>query len=780
MSARRVLAGLFLFGIVFCASTTWAQDVTETITFDDLAAGTVVTTQYTAQGFSALFSDAVIIPDVALAGNHFLAAAPLGTEFNPGDLTIAFISPQHTVSFNGGFAGTGVDQGTLQAFDKAGNPVAPPDGPRMITGSGVSTAFSVTTSMNADLIDHVEFTVASITHDPMIDNLQIVGEPPPPPTGAQPQVVITTPASGITDITSVVLSGTVTGTNIVQNATFTVEFQAPPPGPTVVKTEFSLTPTSDPTKFTFLVSKAIPPGTVTLTIEAQNIFGVKGSADVVLTNLPSSVLAQCTSTGALGAFQYGVTEPKCIVNICAQGAVSSHDASGVSHVMPAAISSKWVTVGDQRIPGNLGCPISDAAPPPDFPSATRQDFERGRIYEVGTNVFYVPKVFSDAMTNLGDEKGIGVPTTDPVVNTFVLDVNTSWYQHYQRSVSPGDLGTTMEIRGASPVLSVERQGGDLNDLLAAATFSGGTAALWDRFSCTGNGPWTCPTTPPQPHVTPNPAFGALLHQFCSGGNPAVCPDINPVVFPVVQVCLDSWPVANWTNALASGLEWGALPLFQAGNDYAYRDLKGWIRTGGNHLATFDAPTTHQYTNDYNINVLPFAAYDGLLAGNDPENIEIEIEWYYFRSFWFSNSVPLAGDLIYLNGRWITDCGHDPNPTEIHPPGIIGDTRTAQLYGTAVTYAFLTANGFFRGVPTTFRIEPPPRPSPDAELFLVEPSDTGTIVGGIAVNADLFFDHVDVNLSRNPQVTAGTVNSSGEMFWPGGVGSYSGKFYVGWL
>ena len=60
----------------------------------------------------------------------------------------------------------------------------------------------------------------------------------------------------------------------------------------------------------------------------------------------------------------------------------------------------------------------------------------------------------------------------------------------------------------------------------------------------------------------------------------------------------------------------------------------------------------------------------------------------------------TGHLSFARGRWITDCGHPPFPSELHPMGVMALMRTqpSPYLGSAspkTTYALITANGFFK-------------------------------------------------------------------------------------
>ena len=65
-----------------------------------------------------------------------------------------------------------------------------------------------------------------------------------------------------------------------------------------------------------------------------------------------------------------------------------------------------------------------------------------------------------------------------------------------------------------------------------------------------------------------------------------------------------------------------------------------------------------------------------------------------------------------------------------------------------------------------------------------PRDTANDFGDITIDTKIFVDHIEITLKRTPPVTdvnvlVTIVDPSGEMFWHGGLGSYSGIWNVGW-
>src|SRR5450759_4917641 len=93
--------------------------------------------------------------------------------------------------------------------------------------------------------------------------------------------------------------------------------------------------------------------------------------------------------------------------------------------------------------------------------------------------------------------------------------------------------------------------------------------------------------------------------------------------------------------------------------------------------------TDVFPADWQIYVRPLAPF-GNLTTEDQTYLEMEFEAYYAGYFFAGWGWPIAGDLIFTNGRWIMDCGHEPYKAEIHPPYLWSSMST-------VSYTHLRAH-----------------------------------------------------------------------------------------
>jgi hypothetical protein len=211
-------------------------------------------------------------------------------------------------------------------------------------------------------------------------------------------------------------------------------------------------------------------GRIQFTVTATNKGDVSGSASVEVFNIVPAVAASCGPGQPFGELRYSVVGASCNVAVCERGGVSvSNDAV---HLVPPSILQKWLTVKDRWL-GNsqtLGCPVAEAMDT--IGAAQQQDFERGRIYDLRTgsdNVFYVSRTISDAIDVLGGQAATGLPLSDPLQFIGMGAGPPTWYfQRFRRpGARDGTLDSTLEIRGDNPVLTVERQGGDLSDFSLA-------------------------------------------------------------------------------------------------------------------------------------------------------------------------------------------------------------------------------------------------------------------------------------------------------------------------
>ena len=744
---------------------------TQTITFDELAPNTIVTTQYSAAGSPAVFNRGMILAGQPDPANHALASADLGFEFDAGPLVISFLSAQHAVSFDGTFndpIGGNLKEATLTAFGSQGDIVAQ-DGPFIVIGGGAPRRFLVSTLNNE--IKRIEFLVED-TFFELIDNLTFEGNAAPPSDGGQPVITFDFPQNGNVDATTLLVTGTIAGTNLINPAVLALDFQAPPGSATHKEIFLPLAFTGTPNVFRFTVAELqIPRGTDTITVRAETVFGASASASRTVVNLPPSVIQQCDA-GLFGPFQYAVELPNCTFAICNSGGVSlGHGAIG-NHVVTGGIKNKWLSVNDIRLgvigERDLGCAVSNTIHLEQPAPAIRQDFERGRIYSVSqglAQLYYVPKAFAQAMAVSGEETRVGLPVGDPVINTVALPMQTLWFQRFNRNSI--DLGTTMEIRGNPAVLSVERQGGDLVDLTQAGIdLSAATATIWDRYPCQNT--FTCDFSAAQNRTRVPPTREKILEQlgFCNDG------------VAVVPNC-DGYPCV-----LGAG-EWIPAESLNFQSNYNYKDLNGWIRKGGSHRSGSDWILTHSYGNDWIINVLPFVQYNSLLGANwGATNMETEIEYYYNSYFFLSTGFPHDGDLVFMNGRWILDCGHkqatqygiDSFRTEIHPYALLALSRTVTFQNQKSTRTDIDVNGFFFSFPTKVVMYPPPRPSPNASLAIYRTRDQEAVLGNLFLNVEFFHDHVEV--AFNGPTTLPPVEEEGEMFQNSGF-RYYGTWQLVW-
>ncbi len=135
--------------------------------------------------------------------------------------------------------------------------------------------------------------------------------------------------------------------------------------------------------------------------------------------------------------------------------------------------------------------------------------------------------------------------------------------------------------------------------------------------------------------------------------------------------------------------------------------------------------------------------DPTLEGTDsaPPIGDIETEWEEFWQHpWVSvagSTIPI-GTLAYANGRWIIDCGHPPQHSEIHPPNTLmfSGMKTNPLLGQNVdTTAQMWVNEFYEGIPYQTQVWPPPRPTATAQMVAVETTYGFPTAGPLTTNND---------------------------------------------
>ena len=111
------------------------------LNFEDIAAGSRITTQYSQRG--VLFQNHFLGPDAAAhSGTRVLRSAnPADEIFTPIPLAMTFTSAQSRVKLFASPGSTALN-GTLTAFDAAGNVVAQ-DGPKPVAANAFTTMFEV-------------------------------------------------------------------------------------------------------------------------------------------------------------------------------------------------------------------------------------------------------------------------------------------------------------------------------------------------------------------------------------------------------------------------------------------------------------------------------------------------------------------------------------------------------------------------------------------------------------------------------------------------------------
>jgi hypothetical protein len=473
---------------------------------------------------------------VAHSGSFEAMGPSYSEEFSCIPFTIDFQSPQSMVQL---FGGSDFDNsvGTLTAFDSLGTVVAT-DGPRALVNQHTSTLFTVTTSRNR--IASVVFSTGpaggtagqvGISCDQSIDDLTFSGAAaptaPPPPT-----ITLTSPQPGNLDASAqaLVAAGRVSGTQL-----FEIKVDLTSLNPIVGQQPtqeflfpYSPQPTGNNMPFSFNLAALgkLPIGNYNLLATVVDSFGQQASASVTFSNFPPAVSGV---TNGLGPFQFSVVADDCEMAFYQTGAVAfsptqrpnapTAETPGAAIPVPTTIAMKWVQVAS-RMPSypffaphtTLGCPVGPAALFPvtyNIPQAntswTYQVFERGRIYWPSTgSLTFVPQIFVNVSMTLGSNpvstsitpgeiQGLGWPVADPDWSMDTTD--PAWaFQRFDRLGIDATYQNTLEIRGRSPVLYVERVGGDLSELSSSqatpdnlhptANVGGSTPTIWQQATCT--------------------------------------------------------------------------------------------------------------------------------------------------------------------------------------------------------------------------------------------------------------------------------------------------------
>lgn len=718
----------------------------QVINFEDLPPGTAVKAQYGARG--VIFpGDAHIATDPhAHSGTRVLRSiAETAEVFTASPLVMTFTSPQRRVAFFAGNFPGGTGRGTLKAFG-ANNAVLAQDGPKPVPANAFTASFQVTTPQAS--IVRAEFQIEGGALE-LIDDLVVEGTTTTPPN-TPPLVGITSPTEGaVMNEGTVPFRGTVTGPSLLDTVTLRVTRGLPgdstaPPSDNVVNLLGS------GNARTFLLDYGALTGPYTLTAIATNTANLQGTRTVHFTVLPDAIRARYNSSGGAGMFgvlRFGGSESGCVIAVYDKGLIAA--VNNQTFIVTGAIFQKWMAVrGQGESLGRLGCPTAEER---DALGGSRaQDFRHGRIYAVAGSTAYVPEVFRDAIETLGGEETTGVPTTDPTDSTGAMQ--TWLFQRFARldHPSPSIEPSTLEIRGNPAVLYVERVGEAVET--SGATLYPRTATVYRTFPCDGIlGPCHVekPTSPP-----------SISHANA------------------LTRCPGTYDAIDYTK------EWQWL----SGGDHGQTPLRGWVNSS--RLSCTDNPLTHDYTmtnngsnckitdvfpSDWQIYVRPLAPF-GNLTTEDQTYLEMEFEAYYAGYFFAGWGWPIAGDLIFTNGRWIMDCGHEPYKAEIHPPYLWSSMSTRKRAdGSLETVAEIWVNGYFPGDPVDVDIWPPPRPSPDAFLTVTRPVDAGAAYG---VTVALTSSYAGARARFSASHREVEVEGSGKMNWATGRG-YEGEWTVYW-
>jgi hypothetical protein len=751
---------IMLLAAVLPGSVTLA---TTTLDFEDIPAPATIATQYASRG--VLFLDAYLDTDPAAhSGTQVLRSVPPNSEiFVAQPFVITFTSPQSRVKFFGGSQFASLN-GTLQGFDADGNVVAT-DGPRLVPQNTFTTAFEVQTTTAT--VMHVEFQLEGTAFE-SIDDLEFEGEPPPPPPTQPPTVTITQPPDGSDlDLVLINIVGTVTGDGLLPTVTIKVEWLQPPESTAPPFTsDVSLTGSGSTRQFSLPFS-GLPLGPSTITVEAENLANLKGTATSHITNLPAGIRNRFITQGgtaAVGSFRFGLSSSSCQIAVYEQAAISV-DADGVTtHVVRGDILTKWLSLRSLNDPDGLGCPIGEER---DAPAGRAQDFSQGTIYSgLPNGTLYVPAVFIDAINKRGGESATGVPLTDPVMPVEQL-THTWLFQQFMRpdvSDDPNDpdrqLHSSFEIRGTTPQLLLERQSGD-------RTVST-NATIAEVFPCSGDqGPCSVDETPPPPMPITEPG-----HKFC-----------EDTTYP--------WGPREWQAILGDHI---STPVFGVVTSSHMADVDNILT----HEWTYGALCTPACPSDWLLRVRPYgpqlgvAPYPSLFAGTSRDQIKIEYERFY-GEFVGWMGFPREHDLFYGAGRWIIDCGHDTYKSELHPIFMYAKMKTVRTLtdpftglvdenpfgGQPATQADIWVNGWYPGDPIEFDLFPPPRPTPTATLVVNKPADADAVFG---INFEYSLEPSDAVSHVHVRITApyreAHVTSAGEMIWDTNRG-YEGQWFLYW-
>jgi hypothetical protein len=729
---------------------------TKKIDFENYKESTLIQQQY--EDIGVIFPSGGFIN----VGNSQILAHTGSNYLNPqtseifdyqGPFVIRFTSPQSRAKL---FAGALVQiqntqlTGVLTAYNVMGKKIVS-DGPKTVSNKAITTSFEVMDPTSS--ISYLELNIKSTGEVfELIDDLEFEGQPAPDPQTINPVIKINSPTNGeIITNNSILVEGTITGNDLKPISQLVLSSAGPVGKGTLPPFSTSINLNGSGNNRTFSINIPSGLGVESLTISATNNIGIIGSGTVKFINLPASI-NNFSGLSSFGNLQWAIIDNGCQIAVYENGAVCDI-GGGLIKTIKDNIFKKWnewvMAKWTNTIHGV--CPTSDAHIV--LQTVWEQSFQNGRIYdESSKGIYFVPKVFADVIDIYGGENGIGVPVNDP---TRCVTTKTWLFQQFTRPGAIDWAPTTIEIKGEKPVLWVERQGSNVDGLQPSNQFISETSAtISDSFPCTATeGP--CNVLPP-PHLNSSDVTGM-------GG------------------CNSSLTIPEWVSIVGDNVMTLAL---------------GVIINA--HFAIDDDEASHDHNNDrnghiwsdYNIVLYPIDPYRGILkkdqsTGDYPiPTLEVEFEYYYSQwCFIIGNQdMPRPGDLAFISGRWIRDCGHPPYDAEIHPPFVVAYTRTEtdpSLLATKKSVCRIWINSYYTGESFDFFIYPPPRPSPNSFMVLEIPKDTDAaskITSSFTSDVN-FSSYIKAHFSGIPH--SNSHDQYGKLSWPITGVEYCGRWRIGW-
>jgi hypothetical protein len=792
------------------------------IDFEDVAAGTMLSTEYAARG--VLFLNGGHVREEltgAHSGTHVLRSARPTTEFDLEPLRVSFTSPQARVKFYVGQDWDG-EQAIVRAFDGAGNQVAQ-DGPRPVA-PGFTTPFEVHTS-TATITSFTLDVVSETGGRKLLDDLEIDGQPPLPLPTTPPRVYLTAPVHlSQLDSRTVQVQGTTTGEQIV-SATVTITRNLPGGSnlPPTIEVPLTLTSTG-PNRYSFAREVELGTGEMRIYANVKNTAGLVGSSGALVVNLPQAIrdrMAAEGGTAVLGALRWGNSEmgdADCKYEVFNRAALASL-RGGPVYMVKGTMFQLWISykAGSSAYP-RLGCPLGEetVVRTSDTGAAEgwAQDFQGGRLYfSSATHGHVVSRRFAGYLDRLAEISGrsvdevVGLPIEDARSDADPFHGDTFELQRFRRKGVPVD--TTLELRGNPVRLWVERQGGDGSAFLYDQHIDVHTATQVQSYLCLTDG--GLPSDTPDPNV-PQPC---TVH---------IDPPPTEVPYPFADsICDGKFGAGDVLDDYlhnSPNPEWAAI-----GDQYRQTPYMGIVTSVED--SDHDLPWTHEHMgepcdwhedtikwalifgqleialplitevvakalagedfcpSDFNIHVRPLPGYVHIVSPDENlhprSNMEIEIERAFMDTppDWMK---PVAGDLVFLAGRWIVDCGHDhPFHTEIHPPSVLARIRQLNISENPARRASIQANiwvnAFYSGQPVDLDVYPLPRPSPTAVLYAITPTGAGR---NVTVSSEIL-ENNRVHVHIEGPTHHGGVTDLGEMKWDDDGGpAFVGQWELYWI